>query len=212
MFSGGSKGNIGKVRVKTNALQSTSASKILKKIKASGGLTCLWIPNFTLILSIYFPASIYQCEVNKRNTKAKCERCSNLTDVVLMSLLLTLSRFHKLLSCFYCWLWTNKCRLDCFSVDFINVSCDWEFISSYNKSKYIKHENHEYTMYGFHSLTFRRFRKQTKKNKLKTNVQKFRCSIRWFGYPCIFHIIIIIVRSNNRNCSCWSYIHFYCTI
>ena len=41
MFSGGSKGNIGKARVKTNALQSTSASKILKKIKASGGLTCL---------------------------------------------------------------------------------------------------------------------------------------------------------------------------
>ena len=34
-----------------------------------------------------------------------------LVDVILMSLLLTLNRFHTLLCCFYCWLWTSKCRL-----------------------------------------------------------------------------------------------------
>ena len=32
-------------------------------------------------------------------------------DVVLVYLLLTSNRFHRLFWCFYCWLWTRKCRL-----------------------------------------------------------------------------------------------------
>ena len=31
--------------------------------------------------------------------------------VVLASLLLTLTRLHILFYCFYCWIWTGKCRL-----------------------------------------------------------------------------------------------------
>ena len=34
-----------------------------------------------------------------------------VTDVVLVSLFLTLNRFHTLLWCYHCWLWTNKCQL-----------------------------------------------------------------------------------------------------
>ena len=35
-----------------------------------------------------------------------------LPDVVLVSLLLTLNRFHTLFWCVYCWLWTSKCQLE----------------------------------------------------------------------------------------------------
>ena len=35
----------------------------------------------------------------------------NVNDVELVSLLLTLSRFHILLWCFHCWFWTGKYRL-----------------------------------------------------------------------------------------------------
>ena len=38
-----------------------------------------------------------------------CEICSKF-DVVLLSLLLTLNRFHTLFWCFY-WFWTSKCRI-----------------------------------------------------------------------------------------------------
>ena len=34
-------------------------------------------------------------------------------DAVLVSLLLTLNRFHTLFWFFHCWLWLNKCRLGC---------------------------------------------------------------------------------------------------
>ena len=36
---------------------------------------------------------------------------NNFNDITLVSLLLALSRFHVLLLCFNCWLWTSKCRL-----------------------------------------------------------------------------------------------------
>ena len=54
-----------------------------------------------------FPADIYLLKINHRNTRASCEICSKL--VVLMSLLLTLNRFHTLTKCFYYWLWIGKC-------------------------------------------------------------------------------------------------------
>ena len=42
-----------------------------------------------------------------------CEICSKLTikhqnDIVLVSLYLTLNRFHTLFWCFHCWLWANN--------------------------------------------------------------------------------------------------------
>ena len=36
---------------------------------------------------------------------------NEVTDVALVSLLITLNRFYTLFWCFYCWLWTSKCRL-----------------------------------------------------------------------------------------------------
>ena len=58
-----------------------------------------------------FSAGIYLLKVNNKNTKKRCEICSNLTiktperrqcDVALVSLLLTLNIFHILFYCFYC--------------------------------------------------------------------------------------------------------------
>ena len=66
-----------------------------------------------------YPAGIYLFEVNKRNTGTMCEICSKLTIKItdktsmgsLFSLLLTLNKFHTLLWCFCCWIWTSKCLL-----------------------------------------------------------------------------------------------------
>ena len=73
---------------------------------------------FHIEIVIQFPAVIY-FKVNNRNTRTMCEIGSDLTiktpkrrhDVVLVSLLLTLNKFHTLLWCSYCWLWANKCQL-----------------------------------------------------------------------------------------------------
>ena len=53
---------------------------------------------------------------NNRNTRTMYEICSKLTIKItdktsmtsLFSLLLTLNKFHTLLWCFCCWLWTSK--------------------------------------------------------------------------------------------------------
>ena len=36
---------------------------------------------------------------------------SDVAEVLLVSLLLTLNKFHTLFWCFLCWLWTSNCRL-----------------------------------------------------------------------------------------------------
>ena len=48
-----------------------------------------------------YPANIYLFKVNSRNIRKRCENC--VMDVVIMSLLLTLSIFHTFIWCFYCW-------------------------------------------------------------------------------------------------------------
>ena len=63
-----------------------------------------------------FPASIYFFKLNNRNTRTMPKICSKLAInrrqcIVLVSLLLTLNRFHVLFWYFHCWLWTSKCRL-----------------------------------------------------------------------------------------------------
>ena len=72
--------------------------------------------NFSFAL---LPASTYLLRVSNGNTKAMRAICSKLAikipesyqkdvnGMVLMLLLLTLNRFHTLLSCFHCWLWTQ---------------------------------------------------------------------------------------------------------
>ena len=55
-------------------------------------------------------------KVKKRNTRKSCVICSkltiktsnNVTDVVLVSLLVTLNLFNSFFWCFYCWLWAFK--------------------------------------------------------------------------------------------------------
>ena len=66
-----------------------------------------------------YPIGIYLLKVNNRNTRTMREICSKLTIKIpewrqwrfLVSLLLTLNRFHTLFWCFYCWLKTSNCRL-----------------------------------------------------------------------------------------------------
>ena len=64
---------------------------------------------------IYTPNTLFN--VKSGNAITICKICSKLTIphqnnvnyVFLVSLLLTMNRFHTLLWCFHCWLWTNKC-------------------------------------------------------------------------------------------------------
>ena len=60
-------------------------------------------------------ANIYLFNVNRNNRKS-CKICAKLTmntpdDVVLLSLLITLSIFHTFFFCFYCCLFRGKCLL-----------------------------------------------------------------------------------------------------
>ena len=55
-------------------------------------------------------------KVNNKDTRIRKVgdnvKNKNTIDVVLASLLLTLDKFHFLLQCFYCWLWSVNCRLE----------------------------------------------------------------------------------------------------
>ena len=81
-----------------------------------------------------YQPGIYLFKVNKRNTRKICEICSKLTIKTRHenSLYLTLNRFHTLFWCFYCWLWTSKCRLSYICNCNQNVSVLWP----YNISQY----------------------------------------------------------------------------
>ena len=68
-------------------------------------------------------------KVNNKDT-----RQNDVDDVVLLSLLLTWNRFHTLIWCFYCWLWTSKCQLghiysccNILEIDSPNAGCCWHF-------------------------------------------------------------------------------------
>ena len=68
-------------------------------------------------LSINYPAGVYLIKVNNGGTWTMCKTCSKLTiktqknNAVMVSLLLTLSRFHTLLWCLNWWISTDKYRL-----------------------------------------------------------------------------------------------------
>ena len=69
------------------------------------------------------PADIYLFKINNVNTRSmhgirskliKTAEWKDAIDVVSVSFLLTLNRFHTLFQCFHCWIWTSKCRLQRF--------------------------------------------------------------------------------------------------
>ena len=59
-----------------------------------------YVTKATTLLDLY-PAGIYLFKVNNGNTKTMCE-------IFLVTLLLTLNRFHTLIWYLYGWLWTSK--------------------------------------------------------------------------------------------------------
>ena len=79
-------------------------------------LTKTFFKNYIAFTNFWSPADICLFKVNDRNTTTMCEICSKLTIKTLeqrhwlVSLLLTLNRFHKFCWCFSCRLSTSKCR------------------------------------------------------------------------------------------------------
>ena len=62
------------------------------------------------VMKVLFPTSIYLSFTMKHQNKVWNLFKVN-HDVVLVSLLLTLNKFHPLFWCFYCWLKTTKCQV-----------------------------------------------------------------------------------------------------
>ena len=72
------------------------------------------------VLTLGLKASAFSCP---KSTIEKPEQCVNsfqsqqqrhqndVRDIVLVSLFLTLNRFHRLFLCFNLWIWASKCRL-----------------------------------------------------------------------------------------------------
>ena len=63
-------------------------------------------------------ANIYLFKFNNKDHQ------NHVNDVVLVSLLLTLNRFHTLFWCSYCWLWTSKWQLE----SLILLTCEYELL------------------------------------------------------------------------------------
>ena len=83
------------------------------------GLIPLWNNNYYFVNSWNFSmhsfSRIYLFKVSNGNTRRMYEICSKLTIEALERRHWhhsgVLNRFHTLFWCFYCWLWTSKCRL-----------------------------------------------------------------------------------------------------
>ena len=65
------------------------------------------------------PADIYLFKINNVNTRSmhgirskliKTAEWKDAINVVSVSFLLTLNRFHTLFQCFHCWIWNAGCR------------------------------------------------------------------------------------------------------
>ena len=88
-------------------------------LKSTTKATGIILVCLLLIWNISQPAFIYLLKVNYGNIWKMCSTCSELTirqqndvtDVVQVSLLLTLNRFYTLLWCFHCCLWRSKYQL-----------------------------------------------------------------------------------------------------
>ena len=86
-------------------------------------------------------------KVKKRSTRTMSEIGLKLTikhqndvnNVVLVTLLVPLNRFHTLLWCFYYWLWTNFTHCSGVSIiDFEQVNASWVFRFIYILSRIVK--------------------------------------------------------------------------
>ena len=70
--------------------------------------------SISFFVTSYDRFCMYQTDIyffNNGNNRTMCEIFSILNDVIMVSLSLTLNRFHILLWSFCCWLWPSKCRL-----------------------------------------------------------------------------------------------------
>ena len=107
---------------------------LLKRLSCLVKISFVVIEFFYRYYSAYnfFPANL---DVNNGNIRTMCEICSKLT-FVLVSLLLTLNRFHKSFWCFHYWPSTSKCWLGfffCFHY-FITDLQSYEIIAVQNTS------------------------------------------------------------------------------
>ena len=69
-----------------------------------GNTHCVFLYFFFLLTSMYDYTFTYLFKLNNKGTRM-------IAGVVLVSLFLTLSRFHTLLWYFYSWLWRSYCQL-----------------------------------------------------------------------------------------------------
>ena len=132
------------------------------------------------------PTGIYLFEVNNRNSRTMWEICLNLTininDVVLVSSVLTLNRFHTLFWCFHCWLWISKCQLGQFcSVKALAIYDDCDTSHTTNKNFIIK-MNFTWSS-GWYLWETSRLLTSTNKEKLEEeksqNISKFNLNQDW---------------------------------
>ena len=120
---------------------------ILGKQVLRGSVEGIWYRNSTRVKTVFLfmsvhldsakhwnqvnSAGIYLLKVNKRNTRTRCEICSELTVVTpkrcqcrrLVSLSLTLNIFHTLFYCLHCWLWAGKRQLVNRLTNSVNLFC-----------------------------------------------------------------------------------------
>ena len=84
-------------------------------LKSFNRFTNLWFPPFTDFIP----------RLSLPQNKTPISQIKAVNGVVLVYLLLIFNRFHALLSCFYCWLWTSKWRLGKVFLLNIETSYPW---------------------------------------------------------------------------------------
>ena len=89
---------------------------------------------------------LYDNGLRHERVKLTLKTANGIKDVVLVSLLLTLNRFHTLYLCFHCWPWTRKCWLETYLLCYL-LTCGtfhvfkcWYhvFSCSFQKTFYMK--------------------------------------------------------------------------
>ena len=107
-------------------------------------MTYLYQKDLAIVVTIFYYTACHGCSIfymfrknSRKYVMIIMRSCSkvlyrwqmwydNVIDVVLLLLLLTLNKFHTLLWCFHCRLWTNKHRLGKFWVtNWIKTELHW---------------------------------------------------------------------------------------
>ena len=105
---------------------------LLKCVQGWGCLAYLDGPQYdSTVIKLYDPICICLFKVFME-TRAMC--VSDVNDFILVSLLLTLNRFHTLPLCFHSWLGASKCRLKkvrrCHSIWHVDVCGNGNFVNA----------------------------------------------------------------------------------